>query len=186
MHADSSLEALMVGYQQGDGESTAALIERVSPLLHRFFKVQTVSRRFADDLLQETWLRIHEVRHTYRKGEPVLPWLYAIARHVRVDQYRKLHRVESREQAVDAVPEKIQPMAADNAPDLEAILEKLPESQAEAIFMMKVSGMSLEEVARATSSTVGAVKQRVHRAYDTLRELLEEFTRTKYRKAPAS
>ncbi len=186
MEVDAGLEALMVGYQQGDAESTAGLIEHVSPLLHRFFKVHTVSRRFADDLLQETWLRIHKARHTYRKGEAVLPWIYAIARHVRVDQYRKVQHVESREQAVDALPEKVQPMAADSAPDLETILQNLPESQAEVIFMMKVSGMSLEEVARATSSSVGSVKQKVHRAYDKLRELLEGFTRTKYRKAPAS
>ena len=38
--------------------------------------------------------------------------------------------------------------------------------------MLKVSGMSLEEVARATSSTVGAIKQKAHRAYAKLRELL--------------
>ena len=37
--------------------------------------------------------------------------------------------------------------------------------------MLKVSGMSLEEVARATGGTVGAVKQKAHRAYVKLREL---------------
>ena len=51
----------------------------------------------ADDLLQETWLRIHEVRHTYRRGQPLLPWLYAIARNTRVDHYRKSQRKEWRE-----------------------------------------------------------------------------------------
>jgi len=39
--------------------------------------------------------------------------------------------------------------------------------------MLKVNGLSIEEVARATSSTVGAVKQKAHRAYERLRELLE-------------
>jgi RNA polymerase sigma-70 factor (ECF subfamily) len=39
---------------------------------------------------------------------------------------------------------------------------------------MKVGGLSLEEVARATSSTVGAVKQKAHRAYEKLRDLLEK------------
>ena len=48
--------------------------------------------------------------------------------------------------------------------------EDLPASQREVIEMLKVAGMSLEEVARATSSTVGSVKQRVHRAYKRLRE----------------
>jgi RNA polymerase sigma-70 factor (ECF subfamily) len=67
----------MERYQRGD--FAAALVHQLSPQLHRFFLVEFVSRQYADDLLQETWLRIHEVRHTYRPGQPVLPWLYAIA-----------------------------------------------------------------------------------------------------------
>ena len=39
--------------------------------------------------------------------------------------------------------------------------------------MLKVGGLTLEEVARATSSTVGAVKQKAHRAYERLRKLLQ-------------
>jgi RNA polymerase sigma-70 factor (ECF subfamily) len=54
--------------------------------------------------------------------------------------------------------------------DLEALLAPLSESQREVIRMMKVAGMSLEEVARATSCSVGSVKQKVHRAYKSLRE----------------
>jgi len=105
MPPDADLETLMVRYQQGDLGAASELVTRLSPALHRFFMVQFVSRRYADDLLQETWLRIHEVRHTYRRGEPVLPWLYAIARNVRVDQYRKTRRVEDREQQVERLPE---------------------------------------------------------------------------------
>jgi RNA polymerase sigma-70 factor (ECF subfamily) len=40
--------------------------------------------------------------------------------------------------------------------------------------MLKVSGLSLEEVARATGSSVGAVKQRAHRAYEKLRQVFGE------------
>ena len=165
MPPDAELEALMVRYQQGDLSAASDLVMRLSPALHRFFMVQFVSRRYADDLLQETWLRIHEVRHTYRPGEPVLPWLYAIARHLRVDQYRKVRRVEVREQQVEKLPE---PATFDRASgvDIDALLASLPESQREVIVMLKVSCMSLEEVARATSSTVGSVKQKAHRAYD--------------------
>jgi len=50
----------------------------------------------------------------------------------------------------------------------------LPESQREVLTMLKVNELSLEEVARATSSTVGAVKQKAHRAYQQLRNLLEQ------------
>ena len=56
--------------------------------------------------------------------------------------------------------------------DFEALLAPLPASQREVIEMLKVAGMSLEEVARATSSSVGSVKQKAHRAYENLRERL--------------
>jgi RNA polymerase sigma-70 factor (ECF subfamily) len=111
------------------------------------------------------------VRHTYRPGEPVLPWFYAIARHIRVDQYRKVRRTETREQQVEQLPDTAA-IERDRGPDLEALLGELPESQREVVAMLKISGMSLEEVARATASSVGSVKQKAHRAYEKLRELL--------------
>ena len=172
MQSDADLERLMVRYQQGDPAAAATLVDSLSPRLHRFFMVQNISRRSADDLLQETWMRLHEVRHTYRPGEPVLPWVYAIARHIRVDHYRKTVRVEARERKVDPLPEIAATNPGDTGLDLPALLAALPESQREVIAMLKVANMSLEEVARATSSSIGAVKQKAHRAYETLRKFL--------------
>lgn len=172
MSPDSNIETLMVLYQQGDSAAAAALIDRVSPQLHRFFAAQQGSRAHADDLLQDTWLRIHKVRHTYRPGEPALPWFYAIARHVRIDHYRKWLRTVAGERELEvasrtAAPDIDGPAGTDR---LDALLAPLSESQREVIAMLKVSGMSLEEVARATSSSVGAVKQKAHRAYEKLRK----------------
>src|ERR1700751_274980 len=90
----ADLDRWMARYQQADPEAPAALIGALSPALLRFFRTQDpMSREQADDLLQETWLRIHRVRHTYRPGHPVLPWVYAIARRVRVDGYRRTLRI---------------------------------------------------------------------------------------------
>lgn len=173
--SDSNLEMLMCLYQQGDFRAATTLIHRLSPQLHRFFMVQFASRPDADDLLQETWLRIHAARHTYRAGEPVLPWFYAIARHIRVDHYRRSRRTVAREQGLGEMPEIAAPAptaGSGGAHDLEALLAPLPESQREVVEMLKIAGMSLEEVARATSSSVGSVKQKAHRAYEKLRERL--------------
>jgi RNA polymerase sigma-70 factor, ECF subfamily len=172
MHPDSNLEILMTRYQEGDFVAATVLVGRLSPQLHRFFVGQVVSRGDADDLLQETWLRIHKVRHTYRTGEPVLPWFYAIARHVRVDHYRRAGRTTAREQRLEEMPEVAAAMPGESGrtANLEELLAPLPESQREVIQMLKVAGMSLEEVARATSSSVGSVKQKAHRAYEKLRE----------------
>ena len=165
----------MARYQAGDLVAARDLIEELSPVLYKFFSIQTLSREYSDDLLQETWLRIHKIRHTYRPGERVLPWLYAIARNVRVDHYRRTRRASQREQAVEGLTERApDPRSSQASSDVDVanLLAQLPESQREAISMLKVSGMSLEDIARATSSTVGAVKQRIHRGYERLRVLL--------------
>jgi RNA polymerase sigma-70 factor (ECF subfamily) len=169
-------ERLMANYQAGDFAAARGLIAQVSPQLLRFFAARRVSRADAHDLLQETWLRIHQVRHTYRRSEPALPWLYAIARHVQIDHYRRTRRVATREQQVEDVSELAMTPAAEcgATDDLEALLAPLSASQRETIEMLKVAGMSLEEVARVQSSTVGAVKQKVHRAYATLRKAMRE------------
>jgi RNA polymerase sigma-70 factor (ECF subfamily) len=164
----------MERYQQADPEASGALVVAVSPALLRFFKSQAANREQADDLLQETWMRIHRVRHTYRPGEPVLPWIYAIARRVRVDGYRRTRRIAVHESTVDVLPEPPQRVEPRNPlPEFEALMAALPDGQREVVTMLKVGGLSLEEVACATSSTVGAVKQKAHRAYERLRKLLQ-------------
>jgi len=171
---ESSFESLMVRYQEGDLSAATALIEACSPRLYRFFLAQAQSRIDADDLLQETWLRIHRVRHTYRALEPALPWFYAIARHVRIDHYRKgMRSAMSAIQLEERVKSGVM-LAQEPAQgyDIETLLAPLSESQREVLEMLKVTGMSLEEVARATSSSVGSVKQKVHRAYKKLRQTM--------------
>jgi RNA polymerase sigma-70 factor (ECF subfamily) len=170
----TALEQLMVRYQQADVAATSALIERISPQLYRFFAAQLGNADDASDMLQDPWLRIHRVRHTYRAGEPLLPWVYAIARRVRVDSYRKRRRIATREVAVEVLPETpAKSQDAGELPPFDQLIAELPSSQREVLTMLKVNGLSLEEVARATSSSVGSVKQKAHRAYERLRVLLQ-------------
>jgi RNA polymerase sigma-70 factor (ECF subfamily) len=171
--ASADLDHWMERYQNADPAAPATLVGAISPALSRFFRSQAASREQADDLLQETWLRVHRVRHTYRPGEPVLPWIYAIARRVRVDGYRSTRRITLREVAMNVLPERAtQAEARTQTPSFDALVAALPESQREVLTMLKVGGLSLEEVACATSSTVGSVKQKAHRAYESLRKLL--------------
>ena len=162
----------MERYQQADSDAPGVLITAISPALLCFFRSQPANRERADDLLQETWLRIHRVRHTYRPGEPVLPWVFAIARRVGVDGYRKTQRINAHEISMEVLPEQPARNPQNNRLVFEELVADLPPSQQEVVTMLKVGGLSLEEVARATSSTVGAVKQKAHRAYERLRNLL--------------
>ena len=163
----------MLRYQQADAVATTALIDQLSPQLYRFFAAQMGNTDEASDMLQDAWLRIHRVRHTYRPGEPLLPWVYAIARRVRVDSYRKRRRIAMREVTVEILPD-ISERSSDSGdlPTFGQLIADLPESQQEVLTLLKVSGLSLEEVARATSSSVGSVKQKAYRAYERLRGLL--------------
>jgi DNA-directed RNA polymerase specialized sigma24 family protein len=74
------------------------------------------------------------VQHTFRAGKSVLPWHYAIARHVRQDGYRRKRRPESHEQATDAVPEPA---------DFSVMVAGLPPARREVVTMLKVSGRPL-------------------------------------------
>jgi RNA polymerase sigma-70 factor, ECF subfamily len=172
----AALDCLMARYQRADPEAPAALIGALSPALLRFFRTRDLmSLEQAGDLLQETWLQIHRVRHTYRPGQPVLPWVYAIARRVRVDAYHRTRRIRVDEIATEMLPEPRPRFETRNSlPAFETLVAVLPEAQREVVAMLKAGGLSLEEVARVTSCTVGAVKQKARRACERLRRLLEE------------
>jgi RNA polymerase sigma-70 factor (ECF subfamily) len=173
--ADVNLEQLLSSYQQGDTAAAAALVRAVSPMFVRFCISQGDSSQDVDDIVQEIWLRVHKARHTYRPDAPGTPWLYAIARHARLDARRRRLRFRSREFQVDALPEVPAPdVEGGSAPLPAEVLAALPAAQREVLTMLKGCGMTLEEVARATSSTVGAVKQKAHRAYVCLRKTLNE------------
>jgi len=172
---DRELRKLMTLYQRADPAAIEELVRRISPPLLRYFGWPRTGQNDAEDSLQDCWIRIHRARHTYRSSEPVMPWIYAIARHTRLDAYRKRRRLEAREVLVASVPEgrrQTLPETPHEQDDFDRLIASLPEAQREVLVMLKVSGMSLEEVARATSSTIGAVKQRAHRAYATLRRAL--------------
>jgi RNA polymerase sigma-70 factor, ECF subfamily len=164
---------LMTRYQRADAAAVTALVDLLSPQLFQFFAGQMGSRADAEDMLQELWLRIHRFRHTYRPGEPVYPWVYAIAHRVRVDSYRRRRRISSRQLGADVSPEVPAENDPKNAPpSFDDLAAALPESQREVLVMLKVNGLSIEEVARATGCTPGAAKQKAHRAYERLRSLL--------------
>jgi RNA polymerase sigma-70 factor, ECF subfamily len=174
---DGELRELMRQYQDGDSVALEQLVRRISPILLRYFAGSPSDRNVAEDLLQDCWIQVHRSRHTYRLSEPLMPWIFAIARHTRLDGYRKRRRLESRESLVADLPDHLHsraPQIAHRGDDFDRLLAALPDSQREVIVMLKVSGMSLQEVARATSSTVGAVKQKAHRAYVALRRAFRE------------
>ena len=160
-------------YQNADGDAAAALISRLSPQIFHFFLGQVRDRSHAEDLLQDFWLRIHNARATYRPAEPLLPWIYAIARRVQVDDYRRRSKIKRHELQAEKLPESPTKSNGHTATfEMADVLKVLPQAQRETVLLLKVAGLSLDEVARATGSSVGSVKQKAHRAYGALRKIL--------------
>jgi RNA polymerase sigma-70 factor, ECF subfamily len=169
----------MQRYQAGDAQAANELVEHLYPVLARFFRAMAPDTNHLDDLLQDCWLRIHRARHSYRHGEPVLPWIFAIARHTRVDQYRRLQRTQGRESSIEQMPELQMLRDPQDAWDgsitaqkILRALDSLPAAQKEVLIMLKIAGMSLEEVGLATGSSPNAVKQKAFRAYRSIRQAL--------------
>jgi RNA polymerase sigma-70 factor, ECF subfamily len=170
--SEEELESLMRRYQQAEADAASLLIDRISPQVFRFFLAQVRDRSRAEDLLQDFWLRVHKARPTYRSGEPVLPWIFGIARRVRIDDYRRRSRIGQHEFQSEELPQRAAQKSGPAIPyEVRDLLKNLPKSQRETIILLKVLGLSLEEVARATGTSVGAVKQKAHRAFETLRKI---------------
>jgi RNA polymerase sigma-70 factor (ECF subfamily) len=74
---------------------------------------------------------------------------------------------------METLPEPPVEERRDRLPSFDTLVGALPDAQREVLTMLKVGGLSLQEVACATSSSVGAVKQKAHRAYERLRQLLQ-------------
>jgi DNA-directed RNA polymerase specialized sigma24 family protein len=96
-------------------------------------------------------------------------------RHAPVHGYRRTRRIRAHEIATEMLSEPRPRFETRNSlPAFETLVAVLPEAQREVVTMLKAGGLSLGEVARATSCTVGAVKQKASRAYERLRRLLQE------------
>jgi RNA polymerase sigma-70 factor, ECF subfamily len=126
------------------------------------------------EVSQDTWLRVHRVRHTYRAGGPLLPWIFTFARRARVDHFRRNLPARIHEISSAVLPEATAPGdSAAMLPTFSMLMCALPAAQREVLWRLNAEGISIREVARATGSTPGAIKQNAHRAHHKLRHLLE-------------
>jgi RNA polymerase sigma-70 factor (ECF subfamily) len=116
-------------------------------------------------------------------GAPVVPWAFAIARRLVIDQARGERRGprvadEVEPQSVGQIADVDRPEQALEARQLAqrmtAALGRLPDSQRTAFELLKQDGLTLAEAAAVLGTTTAAVKLRAHRAYESLRAVLGE------------
>ena len=169
MSADPAADAAMSRYACGDAAAFAEVYDALAPRLFRYLDRRTGNRALTEDLVQQTFLRIHLYRGRFQAGAEVLPWAYSIAHRLLIDAWRRNGRPppDSRDDSSPCPDAVLQ--ARRLARHIEAELDRMPESQRCAFEMIKLEGLSLREAAEALGVTVTAVKLRAHRAYAALR-----------------
>jgi RNA polymerase sigma-70 factor (ECF subfamily) len=170
-------------YCAGDASAFHALYARVAPRLLGYLVSLVGERATAEDLLQLTFLKLHEARDLYVRGADPLPWLYTIAHRTFLDEMRRRRRARVKlttdgdlplEQRADlsGARESGQPPDPALAQLTLAALAQLPANQREALVLTKLHGRSHAEAAAITGTTPSAIKLRAHRGYVALRRIL--------------
>src|SRR3954453_2124223 len=97
---------LMQRYCDGDAGAFRELYALVAPRLLGYLLKMTRERALADDLLQQTFLKVHRARGAYVRGADPLPWIYAIAHRTFLDEARKGKRAVVRVGEGEELPEQ--------------------------------------------------------------------------------
>jgi RNA polymerase sigma-70 factor (ECF subfamily) len=173
-------EDLMVRVQAGDSEALAALIERYHGPLYAFLWRRAGDG--ADDLFQESWIRVSRARDRFDRSRRFSTWLFQIANNLCRDRWRRL---DARRRAFDALREEKRATGADAAPppalpaDRGMIerLDALPERLREVLVLRHYHDLGEAEIAETLGIPRGTVKSRLHAAVRAARALLEEAPR---------
>jgi RNA polymerase sigma-70 factor (ECF subfamily) len=136
-----------------------------------------VARDHVDDVVQETLITVHRVRHTYDPSRSYEAWLNAIASRRAIDALRSRGRRDSRELhdefALDRHPDADDASAASerqqDAQRLRAAIDELPRGQREALEEMGLREHTLAEASEQTGRSTGSLKVNLHRGLKSLR-----------------
>src|SRR5215475_9533002 len=105
----------MERYAAGDDAAFEALYDALADRLYAYLRRHVPDPHVCDDLVQETFLRMHTARGTFMTGAAVLPWAFAIARRLVVDRVRRDRRTPPG--AGDVDPEPVSPVGATDRPE---------------------------------------------------------------------
>jgi RNA polymerase sigma-70 factor (ECF subfamily) len=178
------LKALMLASQDGDAASHRALLDRLSRRLRAYYKgkLARIGRGAAEseDLVQEAILAIHLKRHTYDPGEPLTPWVHAIARYKLIDFLRRTRAsfADVPIEEADAIMAHDDNVSAENTYDVRRLMERLPKNMRCAVEAVKLDGQSIAEAAERCGISESGVKVNIHRGLKALAALIAQETGT--------
>jgi RNA polymerase sigma-70 factor, ECF subfamily len=197
---DRAWSELMQAAQAGSRGDYERLLREITPFVRALARRRCSERSEIEEIVQDTLLTVHRVRHTYDPRRPFTPWLASIASRRSIDALRRRRRLERHEVRADdaghgdgfepgddalaasaqtdetfaEAPANKELEALRAAEELGQMLQRLPPRQREALESLKLKEMTLAEASAASGQSVGALKVNVHRAVRALRRLFEE------------
>lgn len=172
-------EELALAVQKGQQDSLVRLVERHHSLLLGFlYRMTGGNRALAEDLVQETFLRLLRTIPQYQYPRPFKPWLYTIATNLARDHFKRaevrqtLALTDDNLEIVEVELAK-DLLTRDEAQEVAAALLALPQTQRETIILRYYQELSLAEIATVLNIPLGTVKSRLSLGLHKLREVLE-------------
>jgi RNA polymerase sigma-70 factor (ECF subfamily) len=177
-------KALARGLRRRDPDLLDSLIEQYQYRLFRYLLYLTARPETAEDLFQETWIRVLDRGYQYDGQSKFETWLFAIARHLVLDLHRR-KTPQSLEALTEGEPGRpLEFAASDPSPldlfskqEVEAAvrtsLGQLPAVFREVLLLRFQEDLTLEEIAAVLGAPLSTVKSRLYRGLEALRGLLE-------------
>ena len=179
-------QTLANGLRRRDPDVLDRLIEQYQQRLYRYLLFLTGDPALAEDLFQETWIRVLERGHQYNAKSKFESWLFAIARNLVIDVSRR-KKFRSLEELAD--PESHQPfeppddhatsalqllVTRENEQAVQLSLLKIPAYYREVLLLRFHEELGLEEIASVLSAPLSTVKSRLYRGLVALKSALPE------------
>lgn len=193
MGSDVTDEELMLSFRGGDARAFATLVARHRAPVYNFILRLVGHPARAEDVLQETWLKVVRGAQDWQPKARFTTWVYTIARNLCVDAARKesYRQTESLDAPIGADGEgralgEQLPDGHGTSPDrgaynnsvrplIERALRSLPEEQREVFLLREYSGITFKEIAEVTGVPENTVKSRMRYALEGLRKKLAEL-----------
>src|SRR5262245_60847564 len=171
------------GLHRGDPEVLDTLIETYQHRLFRYLMSLTGNRAKAEDLFQETWLRVLERGSQYRSQWSFDVWLFSIARHLVIDDARRKKGVSLDEMMDNETGTGFEPSAGDLSPfellaagqqgeRVARALSQLPAIYREVLVLRFHEELALEDIVAIIKTPLSTVKSRLYRGLEVFRKTM--------------
>lgn len=171
----SSDNQLMDQVKSGDFDKMGLLFERHKLPLFGYFYRQTGNRHHSEDLVQTVFMRMLKYRHTFEGYAKFTTWMYAVARNAAFDHFKKNKKYRPMDKQppdhAEAPHQEDDLIRDERIALLNEAMNRLAPEKKEILVLSKFQGLKYEDIGKILDCTEGAVKVRVFRAMQELKEM---------------